>query len=265
MVYKSKEDSEKGKHADPFQSLELDGHELQPLGFNGSSTKVCPRDGKIGCSILDTLDRRHRGRAGVFVSWVWRYTASTMMTALWRMLQKMSVEDVFVWCCFFDNNQNRIIVSGEVQGSDDLSDIFVKRLKAIGKMVIILDAWKDPVYAKRIWTVYETFEADRNAVDIDVAFSDHCDSNLEQFVECTPLPQIIEQMALSVDVEKAEAWEKQDELNIKKKITDEHGHGGFKTVDFAVQHALLNAMKVLLDKYMDKGLSGMCGKVNKSL
>ena len=37
----------------------------------------CPRDGRPGCSFVDALPEAHRGRANIFLSWVWSYKLSS--------------------------------------------------------------------------------------------------------------------------------------------------------------------------------------------
>ena len=75
----------------------------QGLGFG----KTCPRDGGLGCSILDALDDSYRGRATHFVSWCWDYTLEDFVSAIQSWIQKeaSSPSDVCLWVCFFCNNQ----------------------------------------------------------------------------------------------------------------------------------------------------------------
>lgn len=44
---------------------------MGPNGFGFG--KTCPRDGKPGCSIVDAVHDRHKGKVTHFVSWCWAY------------------------------------------------------------------------------------------------------------------------------------------------------------------------------------------------
>ena len=42
---------------------------------------------------------------------------------------------------------------------DNLEEVFEDRLRSINRMVAMLDTWKNPLYVKRIWTIYEQYSA----------------------------------------------------------------------------------------------------------
>lgn len=80
------------------------------LGFG----KTCPRDGKPNCSLVDSLEDQYSGKVTHFVSWCWGYTLQDFASAVhsWLRRSKLDAEDVFLWVCFFCNNQYRIMDSG---------------------------------------------------------------------------------------------------------------------------------------------------------
>merc|ERR1712083_911355 len=57
-------------------------HQIAAAGyFHGPNAMganlICPRDGKLGCSVVDALDQQRIDAAGAathFLSWVWSYT-----------------------------------------------------------------------------------------------------------------------------------------------------------------------------------------------
>ena len=61
--------------------------------------KICPRDGKPGCSIVDAVDERHRGKVTHFVSWCWQYKLNDFVSAISSWVQREGLDplDVCLW------------------------------------------------------------------------------------------------------------------------------------------------------------------------
>lgn len=61
----------------------------------------CPRDRGFGTSYVDALDEIHTGPATVMLSWVWKYSVRTVVTALVRWCARTSRDPPFtyVWQC----------------------------------------------------------------------------------------------------------------------------------------------------------------------
>ena len=133
---------------------------------------MCPRDNRPGCAMIDWIPRSERREQNYFLSWCWRYTLSQVQSALLAFQQNLAhhraSNGIFLFMCFFVNNQFRIIVEGCTAGSSDLETVFESNLKRIGRMVAILDTWEQPVYLTRIWTVYEQFVA--STLEIEARF-----------------------------------------------------------------------------------------------
>eukprot|EP00438_Fugacium_kawagutii_P005388 Skav210133 [mRNA] locus=scaffold1493:2514:4893:+ [translate_table: standard] len=81
------------------------------------------------------------GRVTHFVSWCWAYRLEDVVTAVARWQEKSSqrAEHIFLWMCFFCNNQYRIMDQAVATGSEDLKDIFEGHLVAAGQMLVLLD------------------------------------------------------------------------------------------------------------------------------
>lgn len=223
---------------DPIQLPGIEvRYQLQPQGFNGSYNKRC--------SILKTLDLQHRGPAEVYLSWVWSYKLSDVLYALMQAYPDFMSKDVFIWICFFINDQNSLIVSQTSAGSANLKHTFESRLKKVGEMLIILDDWIDPAYTRRIWTVYETFEARQLGISPRVTFTDSCQDRLSFLLHQMPVPDIIKEVAKSVRSEDAEAWDPADAKNIKDEIRRrfEGDETPFANVDESVRQGIKSAVK----------------------
>ena len=186
-----------------------------PIG----SDIICPRDGRPGCALVDWIPRADRREQTHFMSWTWRYSTGQLRSALEMFrVNSRPVRDcnsVFFYMCFFVNNQYRIIVDGSAAGSDDLENSFLTNLTRIGKMVAVLDTWKDPVYLKRVWTVYEQFVACDLGLPVEFVMPSKSMSSLHDKIKKgeSGLKEIRNSIC-RVDSERAEAWDPRDEARV---------------------------------------------------
>lgn len=235
-------------------------HDIAPclaIGEHGvGCKKLCPRDGRMGCSIVDGLaDSKYKGVPTHFLSWVWSYTLATFAGAIdsWIASRKLVRKDVFLWCCFFCNNQYRILDEKSKTGSEDLEWIFEHRLKSIGKIVILLDTLREPEYINRVWCVFETFIAFQNKVDAEVILPSVESASFQDAVKEGNISDIT--MALSrVDVQNAKASEPADERLVKDKIKT---LSSFDDVNRVVKENLI-AWCMHEVKSMMENASGIC-------
>ena len=117
----------------------------------------CPRDGEMGCALVDWIPPRNRRAQTHFLSWTWKYTIMQVHSALnlWQTSEGVSRHDVFFYMCFFVNNQHRIILGGSQTGSDNLEDSFRSNLLRLGRVVAILDTWHKPVSRPSLRTTFD--------------------------------------------------------------------------------------------------------------
>jgi len=178
---------------------------------------ICPRDLKPGCALVDWLPQKERREQTHFMSWTWSYRLSQVQSALW-MYQASSViqQDVYFYMCFFVNNQFRIIVERSMTGSSNLGVVFNENLTRVGKMVAILDTWKNPVYLGRVWTIYEQFMARSLDIPVTFAMPESSNQSLQEQISRGDLGirEITESLS-SIDVQHAKAWDPQDEIAVK--------------------------------------------------
>ena len=208
--------------------------ELEALGKN----LRCPRDGRLGCALVDWIPRDARREQTHFMSWTWKYTLSELTSAL-RMFQAgEATVNVHFFMCFFVNNQFRILVEASTTGSADLEHVFETNLKRIGRMVAILDSWQQPVYLSRVWTVFEQFVASKLDIPVQFAMPKTSASSLQQTIRHGDSGiEEITQSLTAVDSEQAKAWCKEDETKVKALIQ--------QSVGFA--HVNQHVAKVMLE------------------
>ncbi|CAE7756274.1 BGLU42, partial [Symbiodinium pilosum] len=227
-----------------------------PIGSN----LRCPRDGQPGCALVDWIPREARREQTHFMSWTWRYTLGELTSAL-RMFQAGEVmESVHFFMCFFINNQYRILVEESTTGSADLEQVFEVNLKRIGRMVAILDAWHQPVYLSRVWTVFEQFVASK--LDIPVQFVMPASSalSLQQTIRRgdAGIEQITESLS-AVDSQKAKAWCQEDEIKVKSLIQESVG---FAHVNRHVSRVMLKWVREMVKLHMRELIGRRANSVN---
>jgi len=193
-----------------------------PFFIKGASRiggdKRCPRDLREGCSFVDSLPAGRRKKATHFLSWVWRYKLSVLVSALkcWLEATDQKPEEVFLWVCFFCNNQWRLLVEKSAQGSENLEEIFKSRLSDIGQMVAVMDQWQDSVYIERIWTIYEQYVATNLGIPMTFTLPKKpSESLLAQLDKGKAGMMDVIQAISKVDAENAKASVQEDEDYVK--------------------------------------------------
>jgi len=199
----------------------------------------CPRDGRKGCALVDVLPRCHRRACTHFLSWTWKYSLSTVRSALkeWLDREGQNPADVFLYMCFFVNNQYRILLEDDPSASDNLEDVFEGNLSRVGKMVALLDTWDDPFYLTRIWTVFEQYTAVKIGIPVEIIMSREATSSLinEIYKGAEGILRVKHSLG-HVDSRTATAWNPKDEQKVKALI---EATTGFEKVDWKVRHFMV--------------------------
>mmetsp|Transcript_7593 Transcript_7593/g.19340 ORF Transcript_7593/g.19340 Transcript_7593/m.19340 type:complete len:910 (+) Transcript_7593:59-2788(+) len=226
----------------------------QPIGAD----IVCPRDGRLGCALIDTLSPQHRQRATHFLSWTWAYSISIVRDALrhWLKISDSRAEEVFVYMCFFVNNQHRILVSAERTGSEDLGRCFESNLTRIGNVVALLDTWDKPRYLTRIWTIFEQLIAIKLGIPVTIVLPEHAAEDLLLEIEQGKSGILRVKEALTrVDSKSAKATCIEDEKAVKaliqKSFSDGFAYVDDQIIKFMVHwvgHEMEAHMKALVTK-----------------
>jgi len=215
-------------------------HDGKPLIGEG---RLCPRDLREGCSFVDSMEPVLRQQANIFLSWVWGYKLSVVQSGLkrWAKQTKSSPRDVFVFMCFFCNNQWRILVEGAAAGSDNLEVIFSAKLKMIGRLVALMDDWSEPLYLTRVWTIYEQYVASTlgdKVCKVQFILPESPAQSLitELDMGKSGIEKVIEAIT-KVDVETSRASYEADEKKVKELIRKSTG---FDAVNAAVRSSIVD-------------------------
>eukprot|EP00435_Cladocopium_sp_Y103_P069033 s97_g32.t1 len=201
--------------------------------------QICPRDGRADCSLVDALRKENKSdNANWFLSWAWSYTLDVVCNALARWWDSHAAVvaseacptgSVYLWWCFFVNNQFRMLEDGVTQDTDSLLKVFAEPLERAGKVLMCMDNFQNCTYTNRIWCIFEIFSAVRRNIPVTLIMPQ---LNLEQEMET--LTEMVH--ACRVDAWQATASVKADEEKIKTKILQELR--SFKYVNETVEKAL---------------------------
>ena len=167
---------------------------------------------------------------------------SLVQDALQCLLEELNLtsDDVFLYMCFFVNNQYRILFEKDGVGSSNLEHVFESTLNRIGHMVAILDDWYAPVYLTRIWTIFEQFTAIKlGNVKVTMVLPQQQNHSLvEQIREGEDGIRHVTQCLCKFQSKHATAFSPEDEENVKKLIRSTIG---FREVDRRIEqfHACL--------------------------
>lgn len=215
------------------------------MGEEGVGAKtMCPRDRRMRSSIVDAVAPKYHKKASHFVSWCWKYHLVAVVSALLRFLLQagLRAEDVFVWICFFCNNQYRII--GEKQQLDAklLRNMFENHLLSVGNMLVLLDEFADPFYIKRIWCVFEAYTCTTKNVPMTLILPESAETALS-----TTNPKDVKEKFNQLDIRNARATFKEDECLIKAMIEQSVG---YEAVNAQVKGSLLKWFTESFSAYM---------------
>eukprot|EP00929_Paragymnodinium_shiwhaense_P034641 TRINITY_DN18819_c0_g2_i1.p1 TRINITY_DN18819_c0_g2~~TRINITY_DN18819_c0_g2_i1.p1 ORF type:complete len:938 (+),score=120.91 TRINITY_DN18819_c0_g2_i1:194-3007(+) len=199
-------------------------YDLKDAFFSGSNPlgkhALCPRDGRTGCALVDTLEPRHRRQRTHFLSWTWGYRLSIVQDCLKQWIERESLNpaEQFLFMCFFVNNQYRLMPeAGSQAATRELQSTLEDNLKRTGSLVVLLDTWDRPKYLTRAWAIYEQTVAIRNDVPVTVLLTKNATEKL-----CTQFDKgrsgIMKVMAgiSKVDSANAKAFYKEEEVAIKE-------------------------------------------------
>eukprot|EP00931_Biecheleriopsis_adriatica_P001398 TRINITY_DN10174_c0_g1_i2.p1 TRINITY_DN10174_c0_g1~~TRINITY_DN10174_c0_g1_i2.p1 ORF type:complete len:819 (-),score=127.54 TRINITY_DN10174_c0_g1_i2:52-2508(-) len=200
---------------------------------------VCPRDGCVGASICDAIrSQGESARANRFLSWVWQYKRSVMISAIdrWKNQHGSKGQGINFWWCFGSNNQYRILQEQGDTSTEVLADIFSGKLRSVGRMLMCMDKFENSLYTSRMWCIFEIYVSSREDIAREVVLPPDFDDS-EQAESITTIKELVG--ACKVHSENATASNENDLNGIKKLIRET---SSFEAVDQAVEEALWTSL-----------------------
>lgn len=125
-----------------------------------------------------------------FLRWAWAYDLETLATAVnaWCRAGCHDPTQTFLWICCFCNSQFRILVDKKACAADDLEGLFEEWLMHIGRVLVLLNDFRTPLYTTRCWCVFETYVATENNVPIEVLLPQQAQSEFQFLLEDKGVP-----------------------------------------------------------------------------
>ena len=170
----------------------------------------------------------------------------------WCRQSDVKAENIFLWMCFFCNNQYRI---SDAISTAELKTIFESNLSSIGKMIIFLDDYLNPVYIHRLWCIFETYVSVEQGIEPDVVLPDTAATKLtDKLRQEDNVLVMLKNNFQSINVANASATEPGDEEAIKNLIRE--SLGGFEKVNTTVKKRLLPHLTQVVKGFLDSYLLG---------
>eukprot|EP00439_Symbiodinium_sp_Y106_P006818 s4348_g1.t1 len=223
-------------------------HDLKQAFFMGErkvgAGKICPRDGRLGVSLIDTLPRQHRQKCTHFLSWSWAYTVRQVRSGLELWIERSGLDpsQTFLFMCFFVNNQHRIVVSGDATGSDDLDSIF--------------EGGGPNLVDQEIWTIFEQYVAVTRDIEVKIVLPRDAEANLFMTIlKGAEGIALVKESLCTVDSASADAWSPQDKEAIQKKIL---ASCGFDNINEHVRKVMINWIGDVEARRQRRGHCGQC-------
>ena len=196
------------------------------------------------CSYVDLLLRE--GEAGavrdatVFVSHAWKYTFVDVVDTL-RDLP----DGAHVWFDVFTVNQHQSLQVSPAWWYTTFKDA----VASIGHTVLVLMPWNDPIPLTRAWCIWEILcTIDDGAAKLDVRLSTREQGAYADYLVREGVENVVRSM-LKLNVERAEAWNKDDQDNILAAVRQYPGGASEvnKRVKDQMRSWLIDSAKVALD------------------
>ncbi|CAK0817417.1 unnamed protein product [Prorocentrum cordatum] len=233
-------------------------YQLRDVFFLGADPigerERCPRDGYDGCAFVDSrvLPAKHRGKCTHFLSWTWAYRLSVVQDALRSWIEELehdglaeeeSAETVYLYMCFFVNNQYRILDQSKKRdkaktGSDNLASVFEENLRSIGRVLALFDVWNGPTYLTRIWTIFEQAMAIKLSIEPQIIMPKaEIRTLMGQLAHGNEGISRVKTALFKVNTERAEASVQKDKENVQHMILDTFG--SFTYVDSQIKKLMV--------------------------
>ena len=211
------------------------------IGFRTTTAEVCERIVKpitsgAQCAYHELLrgEPGHSGRSHYFISHSWAYRFMDLVLAIENFeAQLMPKSTRYYWFDIFVLNQHSTDeIGGELLGN------LRRSIETPGKLLLLLDSWRDPAPLARCWCLFELYTAIQCGADITMClgrdeeqtFTSNLDANSHE----------LELLIYELDAEEAEATVVADREMIFGRIREEIGFDAFNA---ALRASLRSALE----------------------
>jgi len=198
----------------------------------------CPRDGRLGCALVDWLPPSERREQTHYLSWTWLYSLEELRSSLDTFAGSIRESNqVFFYMCFFVNNHFRAQVDGDVSGGQDPEQAVKPNLRQTGCMLAVLSSWHTPVYFTRLWTIYEQSAALSMGVPVTFVMTPAAMDSLQRYILTDRAAwEDVQDCVGKIDSAGARASDPEDEKRLRSALQEE---GGFDSVNTQLSSSFL--------------------------
>ena len=219
-----------------------------------TTTDVCNNFLKPSCTeakaqsyveYLTEMSSPNVGRATVFISHAWKYNFLDVVDALQHHFS--SEPDVYIWFDLFSNNQHK----APNLPFEWWSDTFLNAIGKLGRVVMVLSPWNNPIPFTRAWCLWEIYCAVETKSRFEVAITP---DQHDAFVEgITSDSSQFYKMLANINVENSESFNPADKNRIFNavKIID----GGFSALNSMVIGKMRDWVLVAIDRSIEESKS----------
>eukprot|EP00038_Savillea_parva_P006120 m.161761 g.161761 ORF g.161761 m.161761 type:complete len:2425 (-) comp12114_c0_seq1:110-7384(-) len=196
---------------------------------------VCPRDGEMGSSYVDSLDHVDDvGTAIALLSYTWSYKVVDVVQALsrWSASHGIDARQAYIWICSLCLNQHRIV---KALSPEELASEFGPRVVAIGQLLPMLDPWQQPIYMTRAWCLFELYTAIQKQIKITIILTAAQEALFLNAMATEGYSAMDEALAM-IRSEEATATREADLIAIRGYVKSVPG--GFERLNFKIKHHL---------------------------
>jgi tetratricopeptide (TPR) repeat protein len=176
------------------------------------------------CELLQQQNSIDVGEATVFISHAWKYNFVDVIEALEHHF--ISEPDTFIWFDLFSNNQHE---SCKLP-FEWWRDTFLNAIKKLGRVVLILSPWSNPIPLTRAWCLWEIYCAVKTNSKFEISITP---SQHQSFITMiTDDSGEFYKMLSNINVEKSECGKLEDKERI------------FSAVKLSVGMTMLNTIVI---------------------
>jgi hypothetical protein len=206
------------------------------LPENDTTTEFCemvliPLTKQLQCSLVEYYNRLKPSAVGKpvgFISHAWKYDFRQFVAALRSYFGK----DAYVWLDFACNNQHK----APDYPFDWWCGTFKTAISSIGKTVMVLAPWNDPIPLTRGWCIWELYcTIESEGCEFDIAMTEESERAFINDIDSNPMGAINKMLA-TIDCANSQCTSEEDQ----KKIQNAIQQVGFAKINNKILEALRN-------------------------
>ncbi len=221
---------------------------------------LCAKDGKMGAAYVDCLSGKdHVGIANVMLSYSWGNTVEDIVDVLELYCSRNNLDPkkTYVWMCCLCVNQHRVVEdmkNGQNVSFEEFRDVFRNRVREIKNVVALLSPWREPLYLRRVWCIFELFTADEFNCNLSIQMPRRETEDFKRSIynskSGVKINNEIYNALAGTEIEKAEASVESDRINILQIVNKEGNGSGAAELDKRVNALLREWINTNLVEYM---------------